>query len=143
MGPENAEFIRRIFEAFPVTQERLRNGTLEIRPPLAEDVVWDASEIGLPDLGDGVVRGREGVRRFWMAWLSAWDKVSFEYELFEAGDKIVVLIDQQNFGSQVAIPLRYAQVRTFADGEVVHWKIYNDLAEALETAGLDPGLASY
>lgn len=142
MLSENAEFIRRIFEAFPESQKRLRAGTLEIRSPLAEDIEWDASQIALPDLGDGVLHGRDGVRRFWMAWLSAWEKVSFEYDLFEAGDQVVALIDQQNVGSQVALPLRYAQVWTFANGEVVHWKIYNDPAEALKVAGLDPGLAS-
>ena len=142
MPSENAEFVRRIFEAFPESQKRLRAGSLEMRPPLAEDIVWDASEIGLPDLGDGVVHGHAGVRRFWMAWLSAWDHVSFEYELFEAGDRVVAVINQQNIGTQVDIPLRYAQVWTFAKGEIVHWKIYNDPAEALEVAGMDPGLAS-
>jgi len=88
------------------------------------------------------MHGYEGVRRFWMVWLSAWENVSNQYEVFDAGDKVVVLIEQQNKGSQVKIPLRYAQVWTFAGGEVVHWRFYNDLEEALEVAGLDSALAS-
>ena len=134
--------MRLIFDAFPRTQERLRTGALALGPPLAEDIVWDASEIRLPDLGDGVMHGRAGVRRFWMVWLSAWESIDFEYELVEAGDKVVVLIEQENEGSQVNVPLRYAQIWTFADGEVVHWKLYNDPGQALEAAGLDPALAS-
>ena len=31
------------------------------------------------------------VRRFWMAWLSAWDDVSFDFELYEAGDIVLAL----------------------------------------------------
>jgi hypothetical protein len=135
----NAEFVCRIFDTFPTAQERLREGTMPIGPPLAEAIEWDASEIALPDLGDGVLHGYEGVRRFWMAWLSAWDDVSFDYEVREAGENVVMLITQKNDTGKIALPLEYAQVWTFEDGQVVHWKVYKDRADALEAAGLDPG----
>lgn len=129
--------MRRVFDAFPEAQDRLRRGEQRIGPPLAEDIEWDASEIALPDLGDGVLRGYEGVRRFWMSWLEAWDDVSFDYELREAGDKVLVLIHQFNRGTKVTLPpMDYAQIWTFAHGEVVHWKLYLDQREATQAAGL-------
>ena len=137
MSPENADYVRRIVEAFPAAQERLKKGTFPIGPPLAEGIVWDASDIRLPDLGDGVLNGYEGVRRFWMAWLSAWEDVSFEYELFDMGDSVLAAIDQRNTGSEIAVPLNYGQIWTFEDGEVVHWKIYMDQAAGFEAAGIE------
>jgi ketosteroid isomerase-like protein len=130
--------VRRIFDSFPEAQDRLRRGEQRIGPPLAEDIEWDASEIALPDLGDGVMRGYEGVRKFWVSWLEAWDDVSFEYSLREAGDKVLVLIHQRNQGTKITLPpMDYAQIWTFADGEVVHWKLYLDQREALRAAGLE------
>ena len=140
MSSENAEIVRRMFDAFPQIQDRLRAGALPIGPPLAEHIIWDASEIGLPDTGDGVFHGHSGVRRFWMAWLSAWEHVSFEYELCEAGPNVLVTIDQQNEGSEVAVPLKYAQVWSFENGEIAHWKLYRERADAFEAVGLEaPG----
>jgi len=136
MSSPNADFVRRLFETFPEVQERLKSGTLPIGPPLSKDIVWDASEIRLPDTGDGMFHGHDGVRRFWMAWLSAWSDVSFEFELYDAGDKVLAAVDQQNKGSEIEVPLRYAQIWTFEDGEVVHWKIYMDKAVAFEAAGI-------
>ena len=136
MPSANADFVRRVFETFPRTQRGYREGTLPIGPPIAEDVVWDASVMRLPDTGDGVFRGREGVRRFWMAWLSAWEELRFQFEIFESGDRVLAVIDQEQVASGMAIPLRYAQVWTFKQGEVVHWKVYTDLPAAFAAAGL-------
>jgi hypothetical protein len=140
MSEENVEIVRRIYEGFPAVQESLRQGEMRIGRPFAEDVEWDASEMGLPDLGDGKMRGHEGVRRFWVAWLAAWESVSFEYELLDAGDQVVAVIaDQWMRGSEIEITSgRYAQLWTFKGGEVTHWKAYRDHREALQAAGL-PG----
>src|SRR5687767_6792677 len=136
MSEANVEIVRQIFEAFPRTQDALRRGDFPIGPPISEDIEWDASEIRLPDIGDGVLRGFEGVRRFWMSWLTAWEEVSLEYELHDAGDKVIAIIDQSNRGSQIEIPLQTAQVWTFRNGEVVHWKLYMDHDAALRAVGL-------
>jgi ketosteroid isomerase-like protein len=111
---------------------------MPIGKPFAEDVDWDASEMGLPDLGDGHMRGREGVRRFWLAWLAAWENVSFQYVLHDAGDQVVAVIaDQQMRGSEIEISSgSYAQLWTFKNGKVVRWKMYRDWKEALKAAGL-------
>src|SRR5689334_2220367 len=100
MSRDNAETVRRIYDGFPAVQDQLRTGDFPIGEPFAEDVEWDASEMQLPDLGDGHLRGREGVRRFWIAWLSAWEDVRMSYELRARGDHVVALIDQWMSGSQ-------------------------------------------
>ena len=46
----NAESVCRIFDTFPDTRERLREGKLQIGPPLAERIEWDASDLALPRL---------------------------------------------------------------------------------------------
>jgi ketosteroid isomerase-like protein len=137
MSQENVEVVRRIYRSFPAAQDALRRGDFPIGQPLAEEIEWDASEMGLPDMGDGHLHGREGVRRFWVAWLSAWEDISFEFELRDAGDDVVAVIDLRSRGSEIEMPmLRHGQLWTFEDGEVIRWKLYMDHKAALEAAGL-------
>ena len=85
------------------------------------------------------LQGKEAVRGFWREWLAAWETVQFEYELIDAGDRVVMLLDQRMRGRSTGIEVsfgRYAQVFTFRDGLLVHWKAYLSQAEALEAAGL-------
>ena len=87
----------------------------------------------------GSTREPEGVRQFWRDWLAAWETVQFEYELVDAGDRVVALIDQRMRGRSTGIEVpfgKYAHVYTFGDGLIVHWKLYMSQAEALEAAGL-------
>jgi hypothetical protein len=65
---------------------------------LHPDVEFDMSESVVPDLR-GVFRGKDAVRRWWAEWLAAWETVEFEYELLDAGDRLVVLIDQRRRGT--------------------------------------------
>lgn len=138
MSQRNVDLVRGIYEGFPAVQAGLRRGDFPIGWPFDEDVEWDASDIGLPDLGVGVLRGWEGIRRFWVAWLAPWEDVSFDYELRDTGDHVVALIDQRmraRFDMNV-VTGRYAQLWTFRDGQVVRWKMYRDKAEALAAVGL-------
>ncbi len=137
MPSENAEWVRRIFEAFPRTQARLKEGTQPIGPPMANDIVWDASELALPDMGDGVVHGYGGVRRFWMSWMAAWEEVSFDYEIFESGEVVLVDIQQTMRTSTISVDTHYVQHWTFKDGEVVHFKLFLDPKAGFEAAGLE------
>jgi SnoaL-like protein len=138
MSQQNVEIVRRIYDGFPIVQERLRRGELAIGEPFAEDVEWDASEMGLPDLGDGQLHGRAGVRQFWIAWLAPWEDVHFDYELRDAGDQVLALIDQwMRAKDEMNLATgRYAQLWTFSSGQVVGWKMYRDVARAFEAAGL-------
>ncbi len=138
MSEENVEAVRRLLDAFPSVQDSLRRGEFPMGAFFAEDIEWDASEMGLPDLGDGRLHGHEGVRRFWMAWLAPWENVRFEYELRDAGDHVVALIDQ-SMSAREGMNLgtgRYAQSFTFRAQQCVRWKVFMDETEALRAAGL-------
>jgi ketosteroid isomerase-like protein len=132
MSQENVERIRATFEAFIAGDRDFGAGLLH------PDVEWDSSEFEVPGVG-GVYHGTVSVRQFWREWLSAWETVQFEYQLVDAGDSVVVLLDQWMRGRSTGIELplgKYAHIYTFRDGLVVHWKVYMSQSQALEAVGL-------
>ena len=132
MSQANVELVRAAFEKF--LQGRSDFGAELLDP----EVVWDSSQLPALDIG-AMYRGPEGVRQFWREWLAAWETVQFEYELIDAGDQVVALIDQRMRGRSAGVEVafgRYAHVYTFRDGLIVHWKGYMSQAEALEAVGL-------
>jgi ketosteroid isomerase-like protein len=87
----------------------------------------------------GVYLGVDAVRGWWREWLAAWDLVEADYELIDAGDSVVVLIDQKMRArsSGIEVPFgRYAQVVTLRDKLIVRWKFYLSQAEALKATGV-------
>jgi len=132
MSRENVELVRTAFDEFLAGKSDFGLGLAD------PEVEWDASELPVPDI-DEVYRGPEGVRQFWREWLSAWETVQFDYQLVDAGDSVVVLIDQRMRGRSTGIEVpfgKYAQVYTFKDGLIVHWKVFMSQAKALEAVGL-------
>jgi hypothetical protein len=132
MSQENVELLRRAMQEFLAGDRDFGAGLVH------PDVEWDASDMDLLDT-TGFYRGPEGVREFWRKWLSAWETVQFEYELVEAGDRVVALFDQRMRGRSSGIEValgKYAHVYTFRDGLIVHFKLYRNQAEALAAAGL-------
>jgi hypothetical protein len=142
MSQENVELWRSAVEDFIAGKGEFdTEGTLtkfvgeELWDP---EIEWDASEASVLDLS-GVYRGKEAVRQWWREWLAAWEIVQFEYELVDAGDRVVLLLDQRMRGRSTGIEVpfgKYAQVATFRDGLMVHWKLYMSQSEALEAVGL-------
>jgi ketosteroid isomerase-like protein len=132
MTREDVARLRQAFDSF------LAGGTEWGAELLDPEVEWDARNSTIFDISR-IYHGPEGVRDFWRTWLEAWETVQFDYELIEAGDSVVALIDQHMRGRSTGIdvPLgKYAQVYTFRDGLIVHWKLYESQAEALKAAGL-------
>lgn len=132
MSQENVERLRGAFEDFLAGKSEFGADLLD------PGIEWDSSELSVLDIS-GVYRGIPSVRQFWREWLAAWETVQFEYQMVDAGDSVVVLIDQWMRGRSTGIdvPLgKYAQVYTFRDGVVVHWKVYTSQSEALEAVGL-------
>ena len=132
MSQENVDRVRATFEDFLAGRRDFGEGLLD------PDVEWDSSELEVPGIR-GIYHGIESVREFWREWLTAWETVQFEYQLVDAGDSVVVLIDQWMRGRSTGIELRlgkYAQVYTFRDALVVHWKIYMSQSQALAAVGL-------
>jgi ketosteroid isomerase-like protein len=143
MSQENVGIVRGFFDDYlgGETPEYDTEGALtkmigeEVWDP---NIEWDASNAPMPDIS-GVYRGRDAVRRWWQEWLAAWENILFEYELIEAGDRVVALINQRMRGRSTGIEVpvgKYAQVFRFRDGFLVHWKLYMDQSEALEALGL-------
>jgi ketosteroid isomerase-like protein len=132
MSQQNVERLRDAFENFLAGNSDF--GTELLDP----GIEWDASELSVPDIS-GVYRGKDAVRRWWREWIAAWETVQFDYELVDAGDRVVALIDQWMRGRSTGIDVpigKYAQVYTFRDGQVVRWKLYMSQADALEAVGL-------
>ena len=102
------------------------------------EVEYDMSAFEGPDIG-GVYRGIAACRHFWREWFVAWETLQFEYELVDAGNRVVVLLDLRLRGRSTGIEVpfgKHAFVSTFRDGLVVHAKLYMSQSEALEAVGL-------
>ena len=101
-------------------------------------VELDASDANALDLNT-VYRGADEARQFWHEWFSAWETLSFDYELVDAGERVVMLVDMQMRGRSTGIEVpfgKFAWVSTFRDGLVVNVKLYMSQSEALEACGL-------
>ena len=140
MSEENVELWRASIQDFRAGHNELdREGTLTKMAELWDpDIEWDATQAAALDLG-GVYKGIEAVKGFWREWLAAWEVVEFDYELVDAWDSVVLLLDQTMRGRSTGIEVpfgKYAQVARFRNGLMVHWKHYGSQADALEAAGL-------
>ena len=132
MSQENVERLRAGAENFLAGRSDFG---VELLDP---NVKWDALEGDILDISD-IYHGPEAVRQYWRDWLGAWETVQFEYELIDAGDRVVMLIDQRMRGRSTGIEVpfgKYAQVATFRDGLMVHWKLYLSQSDALKAVGL-------
>jgi hypothetical protein len=141
MSQENVELWRAQVEQLRAAtsaqfdQEAATSEMAEIWDP---EIELDVSEAPALDLV-GVHRGIEAVRRWWVEWFTAWETLHFEYELVDADDRVVMLLDLRMRGrsSGIDMPLgKHAWVATFRDGLMVHSKLYMDQTKALEAAGL-------
>ena len=140
MSQDNVDLARVFIEEFlGGTSERDRESMLtklaEIWDP---EIELDASESPVLD-ASGVYRGKAAVQQFWQEWLAAWETNRFEYQLVDAGDRVVQLFDLRMRGRTTGIELPFgkiAWVYKLRDGLVVHQKLYMSQSEALEAAGL-------
>jgi ketosteroid isomerase-like protein len=108
------------------------------------EVEYDMSESTVLDIG-GVYRGIEAGQQLWREWFTAWEALDFEYELVDAGDRVVVLIDLRMRGrsTRIEVPLgEHAFVTTFRNGLIFQNKLYMNQSEALEAAGLSQSATS-
>ena len=132
MSRENVEMVRGAFESFLAGKSDFGSALL------SPEVEWDASEIPALDIS-GVYRGAEAVRQFWREWFSAWQTIQFEYELVDAGERVVMLLDLRMRGRSTGIEVPFgkiAWVSTFRDRLVVDVRLYMSQSEALDAAGI-------
>src|SRR5450631_3844064 len=141
MSQENVEILRAEIESFLAgtsesAREDMLGGQAEAWDP---EIELDASEAPVLDIA-GVYRGRDAVQRFWGEWLAAWETFRFDYELVDAGERVVLLLDLRMRGRSTGIdvPLdNVAWVYTYRSGLLIHQKFYMDQSEALKAVGLE------
>jgi hypothetical protein len=141
MSQENVVQLRAGLEAFfagtseSAREDMLSSGAEGWDP----EIELDASATPALDIS-GVYRGSDAVKRFWREWLAAWETIRSEYELVDAGDRIVMLFDMRMRGRSTGIdvPLgKVAWVFTYRGGLLVRMKLYMDQSEALNAVGLE------
>ena len=142
MSQENVEKVRAFAEEDVVARA---GGEFDAEAAIARQAeLWDPEleldASGFPVLDiTGVYRGADAARNWWREWYAAWETLRFEYELVDAGDRVVALLDLRLRGRSTGIefpPAKGAWVFTFRDGLIVHMKLYMSQAEALEAVGL-------
>ena len=87
----------------------------------------------------GVYLGKDVALEVWREWFANWETLRFDYELIDAGERVVMLVDWQLRGRSSGNELpswNSAWVSTFKNGLTVHSKLYMSHSEALEAAGL-------
>ena len=127
MSQENVEIMRRGYEHFEATG----------RVRAHADLVWDVSNLGWPD--QQIYSGVEGAMQFNAEWADAWDDWELEVEEYlEAGERVVVIINQRGRSKATGIPvdMRFAQVWTLRNGQAIRMQMYARPEEALEAVGL-------
>jgi ketosteroid isomerase-like protein len=133
MSEENVELVMSLYDAVQ------RQGYESPFETCDEDILWDMSGFGLPDMAK-VYRGHDGLREFWLAWLAAWETIEFKSLAAEDhGDHVIVEVEQRNLGraSGVAVDFHYFQGFILRNGRVTASYMADTRAEALEAAGLE------
>jgi ketosteroid isomerase-like protein len=128
----NIEIFQRVIEAFN------RDGVQGVLPFYTDD-----AEVYDPDLPPGTYRGREAVSRVIEMLISGFEDVEIrDFRLLPAGDRVIALLHthRRGEGTDLEVETRDAHTITFRDGKITYWRIYLDQVEALQDAGLDPGL---
>ena len=140
----NVAAIQRGWDAFNremVTLDRISRGRLApVLEVFDRGIVWDVTDVGVPGLGEYL--GHRGVRQFWMDWFEVVGDVQTNVlELRGAGDKVLSVCRQTGSGiaSGAAVTWDFAMVFTMRDGKAVRMKMYGEVDEAREAAGIRPG----
>jgi ketosteroid isomerase-like protein len=103
------------------------------------DVEWDLRDTSSPMAG--VYHGREAVGELYRRWAGAFSDWHYDIErMFDAGEKVVVFLTERGHGrgSGVEVEMPRANVWTFRDGKVVHFRTFSRREDALADAGLPP-----
>jgi ketosteroid isomerase-like protein len=137
MSQENAEILRRVYEAFNRWGIHPRGERNPEIPPLLHPEVEFHTYAGAPEAG--VYRGREAVIAYHERVFGQFESVRIELdELLSAGDRVVVISRQHTVprGSEAEIVQQVVDVWTIRDGLLAERKAFPTRAEALEAAGM-------
>lgn len=110
------------------------DSTLDLIHP---DVVWVTGDVIFD--ADPVYYGHEGLRRFWVDFMGAFEAISVEpLEHRAAGDEVVIKVRFLAEGRDgVTGDLEVYQRYSLRDGKLARFEAYPSWDEALAAAGLD------
>ena len=85
--------------------------------------------------------GHDGVKRFWETWAEAISGMELEIEECRhvGPNQVLAITRAHGTGAGSGAPVasgRFAQIADFREGRVVRVRLYGNLAQALEAAGL-------
>jgi ketosteroid isomerase-like protein len=131
MSRENVERVRQMIERFAAGDRE------SWRYQFSEDVTWDTTATAFTSAR--VYRGHDGLERFFIEWLGAWEEPSVELlELIDAGDSVISIFRWRGRGKTSGVEVD----RTFFgvydlddDGKIVRYRQYETRDEALDAAG--------
>jgi ketosteroid isomerase-like protein len=126
MPDARIEIVERFFEA-------RSSGDRSYLDDIAPDAEFDYSESR--STHRGVYRGHQEIRRQWESQQEAWAETDLRPdEPVVVGDKVVVTvrITAEGRTSGVRLDGTGANVFTFKDGKIVHFKLFQTKAEALD-----------
>ncbi len=133
MSQEQEQLIRRAIRAVNAGDIE---GIVALTGPDAEyELIGGFADI----VGQTVLRGPEGVRRFYTDWFAIFTTTHVEpTEILAAADGLLVLSDVEVTTDQSDAPVKLAigQIYSFKEGCIHRVASYYDPQEALEAAGL-------
>jgi ketosteroid isomerase-like protein len=139
MSQQNVELVRRLFAElapnFPVDEpeSRLTDATLgEFFDPEIEWVPVRQSLLAVDSY-----RGYDGVRRFWIEFLSTWEEYVVEpQEFFDRGDQVAVIMRMSGRTHDLAIQETWSSLYTLRNGRILRIEAFTSRDGAVEAAGL-------
>jgi ketosteroid isomerase-like protein len=129
VSEQNVELARHVYAS-------LNRGDIDaVLDVLAPDVEWWAR-------GDNpeteVVKGHEGVRRFWAEITDVLEELQMEpTEIIDAGEYVVTAVSQVARARGVVIEQHEVHVGRLRNGMVIEMREFHDMAEARKAAGLE------
>ena len=118
MSPDNVE----LFRAYHDEISRASQEGLDPEATISKmaefwdpEVEYDMSESPVLDVG-GVYRGIAACRQLWREWFAAWETLQFEYELVDAGARVVVLLDSRMRGRSTGIEVPFGKSASLRSG---------------------------
>jgi uncharacterized protein len=130
MSQGNVEIVRKVYE-------RSWDPEANLKDFFESEAVMDWTASRAPY--SGIYRGHAEIRKFWQAFLEAWDTWNVELlEVFDVDHETVVcvtLVRARGKDSGIPTEAHGAGVWSLRDGKITRAKLFQSKAEALEAVG--------
>src|SRR5690242_16203003 len=121
-----------IFERYAAGDESAIEAFRPLIDRVDPDVVWDSTELGIPDIPH-VVRGPAAVLDFFRAWLSGWAGFAWRTSNYELRGEDVIYdahITARSRETQLPFDQDVTHRMTIRNGKLVAWRVFRDRRDA-------------